>query len=303
MFFRNLTLFRFSRETALDLERLDEVLPEHALRPVGPMELSARGFVPPLGGDDVDMLTHAVNRNTMVTMGTEDKLLPSSVIADAVAVRVKKIAEDEGRKVGGRERKKIKDDVLNELVPRAFVRTGRLSAYADRKNGWLVVDTASRKAAENLLSQMREALGSFPAVPLSPQESARILMTHWVATGDLPTGFAPGDECELRYPATASGAIARCRRQDLDTDEIREHLRQGKQVFRLGLVFDDRISFVLGEDLVLRKVKFTDVVLDEQADSHENMAAEADANFALMTLEYERLLGKLVEIFAIGRPE
>jgi DNA recombination-dependent growth factor C len=302
MFFRNLTLFRFSRETALDLERLDEVLPEHALRPVGPMELSARGFVPPLGGEG-DMLTHAVNRNTMVTMGSEDKLLPSSVIADAVAVRVKKIAEDEGRKVGGRERKKIKDDVLNELVPRAFVRTGRLSAYADRKNGWLVVDTASRKAAENLLSQMREALGSFPAVPLSPQESVRILMTHWVSTGELPMGFALGDECEFRDPATASGAIARCRRQDMETEDVKEHLRQGKQVFRLGLVFDDRITFVLGEDLVLRKVKFTDVVLGEQADNHENAAAEADASFALMTLEFERLLGKLAELFVIGRPE
>jgi recombination associated protein RdgC len=74
-------------------------------------------------------------------------------------------------------------------------------------------------------------------------------------------------------------------------------------VFQLGLVFDDRISFVLGEDLILRKIKFTDVVLDEQADSHENAAAEMDATFALMALEYERLLGKLEEWFKLPRPE
>jgi recombination associated protein RdgC len=71
----------------------------------------------------------------------------------------------------------------------------------------------------------------------------------------------------------------------------------------LGLVFDDRISFVLGEDLILRKIKFTDVVLDEQADSPESAAAEMDANFALMALEYERLLGKLEEWFKLPRPE
>jgi len=115
-------------------------------------------------------------------------------------------------------------------------------------------------------------------------------------------GIAPHPH-ELRDPATASGAIARCRRQDLDTDEIREHLRTGKQVFQLGLLFDDRISFVLGEDLILRKIKFTDVVLDEQADSPESAAAEMDANFALMALEYERLLGKLEEWFKLPRPE
>ena len=71
----------------------------------------------------------------------------------------------------------------------------------------------------------------------------------------------------------------------------------------MGLVFDDRISFVLGEDLILRKIKFTDVVLDEQADSPESAAAEMDANFALMTLEYGRLLGKLEEWFKLPRPE
>jgi len=302
MFYRNLTLFRFSESVAADLERLEEALPEHRLRPVGPMEMGTRGFISPLGRNQ-EPLVHSVARNTMVSVGSEDKLLPSSVVNDELANRVQKIADEEARKVNGRERKRIKDDVMNELLPRAFVRSSRMSAYVDKKNGWLVLDTSSRKSAENTLSQIREALGSFPAVPLAPEESPRILMTHWVSTGELPEGLVLGDECELRDPATASGAIARCRRQDLDADEIREHLRTGKQVFQLGLVYDDRISFVLGEDLILRKIKFTDVVLDEQADSPESAAAEMDANFTLMAGEYARLLGKLEDWFKLPRPE
>lgn len=302
MFFRNITLFRFSAAVADDLARLDDALPAHTLRPIGPMELSARGFVSPLGlGSDV--LTHSVGRCTMVAVGSESRMLPPSVVNDELAKRVQKIVDEEGRKVSSRERKRMKDDVLNELLPRAFVKASRTRAYADKKNGWVVLDTASRGRAEDVLSQIREALGSFPAVPLAPEESPRLIMTHWIASGDLPASLALGDEIELRDPATASGAIARCRRQDLDTDEVREHLRTGKQVFRLGLVFDDRISFVLDESLVLRKVRFTDVVLDEQADSPESAAAEADANFALMALEYERLLAKLAEWFKLTRPE
>jgi recombination associated protein RdgC len=303
MFFRNLTLFRFSPSVADDLKRLDEALGEHRLRPCGPLEMATRGFVPPVGrGDDAPM-THAVNACTLITVGGEEKLLPAAVVNDELQRKVQKIAEEEGRKVGGRERKRIKEDLLTELLPRAFVRSSRMSAYVDRKNGWLVLDTASRKSAENALTQVREALGSFPAVPLAPEESPRVLMTDWLASGKLPGGLVLGDECELRDPATATGAIARCRRQDLDAEEVKEHLRNGKQVFQLGLVFDDRVSFVLGEDLVLRKLKFLDVVLDELGDSQQDAAAEMDARFALLTLELERLLGKLEEWFGLPRPE
>lgn len=302
MFFRNLTLFRFSPAVAEDLQRLDEALAEHRLRPCGPLEMSTRGFVPPVGRGEEASLTHAVNACTLVTVGGEDKLLPAAVVNDELQRKVQKIAEEEGRKVGGRERKRIKEDLLNELLPRAFVRSSRMSAYVDRKHGWLVLDTASRKSAENALTQLREALGSFPAVPLAPEEGPRVLMTDWLANGNLPAGLALGDECELRDPATATGAIAKCRRQDLDAEEVKEHLRNGKQVFQLGLVFDERISFVLGEDLVLRKLKFLDVVLDELSDSHQDAAAEMDASFALLTLELERLLGKLEEWFGLPRP-
>jgi recombination associated protein RdgC len=302
MFFRNLTLFRFSPAVAEDLKRLEEALGEHRLRPCGPLEMGTRGFVPPVGRGDEAAMTHVVNACTLLTVGAEEKLLPAAVVNDELQRKVQKIAEEEGRKVGGRERKRIKEDLLTELLPRAFVRSSRMSAYVDRKGGWLVLDTSSRKSAENALTQVREALGSFPAVPLAPEEGPRVLMTDWLANGNLPGGLALGDECELRDPATATGAIARCRRQDLDAEEVKEHLRNGKQVFQLGLVFDDRISFVLGEDLVVRKLKFLDVVLDELGDSQQDAAAEMDARFALLTLELERLLVKLEDWFGLPRP-
>ncbi len=302
MFFRNLTLFRFSPAVAADLARLDTALDEHRLRPCGPQEMFTRGFVPPVGRGEGEPLTHSVKQCTLFTVGGEDKLLPAQVVNEELHRKVQKIVEEEDRKVSGRERKRLKEDLLLELLPRAFVRQSRMAAYVDKANGWLVLDTASRKSAENALSQTRDALGSFPAVPLAPEEAPRVLMTDWLASGNLPAGLTLGDECELRDPATATGAIARCRRQDLDAEEVKEHLRNGKQVFLLGLTFDERISFVLGEDLVIRKLKFLDVVLDEMADSQADAHAEMDASLALLTLELARLLGKLEEWFGLPRP-
>lgn len=301
MFFRNLSLFRFPESTSKSLNNLAKDLESQRLRECGPMELATRGFISPFGRDSEELM-HQVGAFSLVMIGAEERLLPSVVVNEELADRVAKVAEKEGRRIGAKERKRLKEEVISELLPRAFIRPSRLPAYLDADHGWFVVDSASRKAAEDAVSQVREALGRFPAAPMAPEESPRALMTDWLIGGKLPDGLVLGEECELRDPAEA-GAVVRCRRQDLESDEVREHLKSGKQVFQLGLVFNDRMSFVLGEDLVLRKLKFLDIVLDELGeDTAESARAELDASFALMTLELKNLFEHVEKWFGIPRP-
>jgi recombination associated protein RdgC len=301
MWFRNLTLFRFSKSAAKSLKSLESRLGEHRLRACGPIELATQGFISPYGRDE-DTLLHQVGHFSLLISAREDKLLPNSVVSDELNARLRKMSEKAGKPVGSRERKRLKDEVLTDLLPRAFTRLSKRNAYLDTENGWLVIDTGSRKAAEAAVSLIREALGSFPAAPLVPDESPRVLMTDWLARGKLPAKLALGDECELRDSGD-SGAAVRCRRQDLESDEIREHLKSGKQVFQLGLVFDDRLSFSLDEDLVVRKLRFLDQVQDALGDIEaESAVAELDARFALMSLELRRLFDNLQEWFGLPRP-
>ncbi|MGB8636305.1 MAG: recombination-associated protein RdgC [Rhodanobacteraceae bacterium] len=303
MFFRNLTLFRFSATAGKSLGELDTLLGEHPLRACGPLEMFTRGFVSPLGPDE-EVMTRTLGHHTLFSLGQEDKLLPAAVVAAETSRRARARAASEGGPVSARQRRGIKQSVMEELLPKAFSRPSRTDAYVDRKHGWLVIDTASRKKAETLLGSVREALSSFPALPLAAGETPRALLTRWLDSGDLPAGLELGDECELRDPGAAGGAVVRCRHQDLTGDEIREHLRSGKQVFQLGLHFDDRLSMVLGEDLVIRKLRFHDVVVEELSyDSSEDASAEIDARFALMSLELEKLLEHLAQWFSITRPE
>lgn len=300
MFFRNLTLFRFSPAVADGLDLID-ALNDHALRAPGPMEIATAGFVPPAYSEDA-VLVLTVGHFSLFAVGRKQRLLPAAVLNQALAEKVRQVAAQEGRRVGGRERRRLRDDLLTEMLPRAFVQHTRVLAYVDRHAGWLVVDTSSRKVAEGVVSMVREALGSFPAVPPAPEESPRLLLTDWLANGKLPAGLSYGDECELRDPSTATGAIAISRRQDLDADEVREHLRNGKQVTRLGLVLDDRISFVLGDDLVVRKLRLLDIALDDLPDDQEDAFGEASAQFTLLSLEVERLLSRTAEWFGLPRP-
>ena len=171
MWFRNLTLFRFSSTIAKSLKSLESDLDEKRLRPCGPIELATRGFISPYGRDEKS-LVHRVGKFVLLTIGGEDKLLPSSVINDELSARLQKIAEKTEERVGARERKRLKEEVLTDLLPRAFIRLSKRNAYLDMENGWLVVDTASRKAAEDTVGQLREALGQKTINDLSRQSGA-----------------------------------------------------------------------------------------------------------------------------------
>ncbi|MBB5875848.1 recombination-associated protein RdgC [Xanthomonas sp. 3498] len=286
MFFRNLTLFRFP--TSIDFSEVDALLPEAQLKPVGPMEMSSRGFVSPFGAGDAT-LSHRVGDFLWLTVGGEDKILPGSVVNDLLARKVAEIEEKEGRRPGGRARKRLKDDLIAELLPRAFVRPSRTDLFLDLEHGYVAVDTSSRKAGENAMSEIRNLLGSFPVLPLNAEVAPRSVLTAWIAGEPLPEGLSIGEECQMQDPIEG-GAVVKCQNQELRSDEIGKHLEAGKQVARLALVLDDHVSFVLGDDLVIRKLKFLDGALDQLEDAgQDGVRAEMDARFALMTGEVRRL--------------
>ncbi|MGB8716605.1 MAG: recombination-associated protein RdgC, partial [Rhodanobacteraceae bacterium] len=68
MFFRNLTLFRFSATAGKSLGELDTLLGEHPLRACGPLEMFTRGFVSPLGPDE-EVMTRTLGHHTLFSLG------------------------------------------------------------------------------------------------------------------------------------------------------------------------------------------------------------------------------------------
>ncbi len=298
MFFRNLTLFRFP--TSLDLSDLESRLATCALKPVGALELSSRGFIPPFGRD-AEALSHRIGDAIWLSVGSEDKLLPSAVVNDLLQKKLAELEQKEGRRPGGRTRKRLKEDLVHELLPRAFVRPGRTDAILDLEHGICVVDSPSRKQAENVVSEIRAALGSFPALPLNAEVAPRAVLTGWIAGEPLPDGLTLGDEIELR-DAADRGCCWRGSRAELSGDEVAQHLEAGKQVTRLALALDDHASFVLGEDLVARKFKLLDGAVDGlESTERDDLHAELDARFALMAGELKRLFAVLEPALKLSR--
>lgn len=311
--FRNLTIFRFSdsfagtiREIASRTEinsgeSLQGMLSELAAKPCGPLELHSRGWVSPYGPDS-DAMFAQVGDSILLALGGEDKVLPASAVNAAVAKRVAEVEQRDGRKLPRRTRNALRDDILAELLPRALVKPYRLQGYIDLRRGLVVVDTASRKAAEGFVSELRAALGTFPALPLNAEQPPRAVLTDWLI-GDLPEGRYNGDEpiggaLHLDDSATLedgaySGGSVKLNRLEIG-EEIGTHLEAGMQCTRLGLTLDDHLSFTFDEDLAIRKLKFLDGAMDNlESFDADGLSAEIDARFSLLTGEVGALFDVL----------
>ncbi len=295
MWFRNLLVYRLTQDVDFDTEKLEAALAAKPARPCASQELATYGFVAPFGKGVDAPLVHESQGFLLISARKEERILPGSVVKDAVKEKVDEIESEQMRKVYKKEREQIKDEIVQAFLPRAFIRKSATFAAIAPAQGLIIVNASSPKRAEDLLSTLREAIGSLPVRPLTVKIAPSATMTDWVKAQQAAADFHVLDECELR-DTHEDGGIVRCKRQDLTGEEVQLHMSSGKQVTQLSLAWQDKLSFVLDDKLVVKRLKFEDL-LQEQAeqDGGDDDLSQQDASFTLMMLTLIEFLPALFE--------
>lgn len=296
MWFKNLLIYRFTKAFAHDPLALDELLASKGFVPCGNQASFSQGWVAPTGGEH-SALTHIANGYILFCLQRQEKILPAAVINEFLDEKIQHIKEAEDRTPGRKERADLKDEVIFQLLPQAFSRTSRHYGYIDTHRGLLIINSSAHKQAENFINTLRETLGSLPVVPIKAKNQAEHSMTHWLKSASAPEGFSLGGECELRDSGEES-AVVRCKNQDLCSAEINSHVLAGMYVNKLALNWQGGIECIVDNQLGIKRVKFTDMILEKCQDTEAETAAERfDADFALMTGEFANFIPALLAAF------
>ncbi|MCB1675115.1 MAG: recombination-associated protein RdgC [Halioglobus sp.] len=296
MWFKNIRAYRLSQPFNLSPEQLGERLAQRAFTPCAKSQPVSIGWVAPLGNESGE-LAHAAGGRLLIKLRREERLLPAAVVREQLQEKIAEIEARDGRKVYRKERLTLKDEIVRDCLPRAFTRSGSVLAYIDTRANWVFVDAASASRAEELLNLLRECIGSFPVLLPQVNDAPAATMTNWLVHRNLPEDFVLGQECELREPGD-EGGVVRCRGVDLLSEEVEAHLHAGRQVARLALTWEDRLSLLLAEDLCLRRLRFADELLKEnEAIPEADEAARLDADFALMAAAVTGLQERILALF------
>ena len=296
MWFKNLVIYRFTEPFTLSATELEQKLLQIPFTPCGKHELFRFGWIAPLGNTS-QQLVHSANGFLMLCGKKQEKVLPSAVINELLAERIQETEDQLGKKPAKKARDNIKDEIIFELLPKAFTFSKKTYTYIDPKGGWLIVDAASAKKAEEILSYLRKCLGTLPVVPPTTNEKPSSTMTQWLLTNQIPNDITIEDECELHSPEE-EGAIIRCKRHDLSLPEIKNHLDMGKLVSKLSISWADRLSFLIDENLNIKRLKLLDLIQDQVSEIETADEAEQfDVDFSIMSLELAGFLPRLLELF------
>ncbi|WP_039788612.1 recombination-associated protein RdgC [Herbaspirillum huttiense] len=289
--FRNAQIYRLPKAWGITAEQLAQHLAPQTFTPAGNMDMQSQGWIQPR--ESSNGLVHQVNRQFLLRLQTEKKILPSSVINQLTRERAKELEEQQGFPPGRKQTKELKEQVTDELLPRAFTRLSSMWVWIDPVNGWLVADASSPAKAEEALKLLFKAVPRFPLETVRTVMSPGAAMTDWLASDEAPDGFTVDQDTELRSTAE-SRATVRYVRHTLEADQLRQHIETGKQCTRLALTWADKISFTLAENLSIKKIALLDVLKENHDLTGKNDDERFDGDFVLFAAEAGQLISALV---------
>jgi recombination associated protein RdgC len=291
--FKNALVFRIAQWDRPAVADIEERLAGARFAECGATQPESAGWVEPRG-EKHGALVESIGGQWILKLCTETKSVPASAVKTRLEEQLDKIEQDTGRRPKGKRAKELKEEIVRDLLPRAFPKRGNATVWINPDAGFVVVDASSIKKADAIVSRLVELLGGGLSLSFLQSEiSPAVAMSGWLKSKEAPAGFTIDRDCELKQPDSEKATV-RYARHTLDIDEVGQHIEQGKVPTQVAMTWDSRVSFVLTESLAIKKIKLLDVVL-EGASSATRDDGGFDADVALMTGELGKLIPDLID--------
>lgn len=298
MFFKNLTVYRVHPEFKLPSpKKLQELLSEFEFTPCGPTDKQKYGWTSPLS-NGIFQLFLGEKDFVVFKARLQKRPIPAETIRTEVELKVKAVEAVEGRYLRTPEKAAIKDEVIMDLLPRAFTRDSyHYLVYIPSLNV-LVSDQSSTSNAEASLSLLRKTLGSLPCVPVTFKQHPSSVMTEWLKDNSkLPEKIKPLSSVKVCHDIDTDSALS-TKNLDLDSASVKEALKADFKVDQLALEFSDVFSFVAKENGNLVKIRWADQIADRNEDYDPNdRLGRLEADLTTVCLELKHFYPKWVEMF------
>ena len=281
MWFKNLSVYRLAADWKPTQEELEDKLAKAAFVPGNKSDMNSMGWVP---ARENGMLAHALS----------GQYLPATVINQFTRARAQEIEEQQGYKPGRKQMREIKEEVTDTLLPKAFSIFRDTKVWIDTQNHWLVIDAASATKADEVIGALAKVIDPLPLKSLYTEQSPAAAMTEWLLADEAPAMFTIDQDTELQSSAENKATI-RYVRQSPEKEDVQKHIQSGKQCTKLALTWSDRISFVLSDNLIIKRIAPLDILKENQDMTAMDEEERFDADMTLMTAELAGLLGALVE--------
>ena len=189
-----------------------------------PTQPESVGWVEPRG-EKHGALLESIGGQLVLKLCTETKPVPGGVVKEQLNARLEKIESETGRRPKGKASREIKDEIVHELLPRAFPKRSTTMVWIDLKARRVMIGAASSKKADAVATRLVELFGGLRLAPLQTALSPAAAMSAWLSEKQATARFSVDRECELKQPDSEKSMV-RYARHTLDNDELGEHIKK-----------------------------------------------------------------------------
>ena len=166
--FRNVRFYRFDSGWPKTEDESSQLLTQSAFEPCGPLTLRSSGWVPPCP-DAGETLSRRVNGADLLRLRSQSRVLPASAINEELEVRIEEYRERMQEPPPPREKRRMKSEARDELMPKALLKSDRIFGFVDPKEKFIAIDAAQSSVAETVPPQT--GCGSHAREPSTPAVS------------------------------------------------------------------------------------------------------------------------------------
>ena len=286
--FRNVRYYRLEGSWPESEETLSTGLETAGFEPCGPLTERSSGWVA-VDPDNSDLLARRVNGADLLRLRSQSRVLPAAVVNEELEARIEDFRRRMQEAPSPREKRRLKAEARDELMPKAMLKSDRIWAYVDLKEKVLGIDALQDSAAERVVRRLQASIDGLNIRPLQFMKPVDELLSAIFFDG-APKQFSVGRECRMQDLADAK-SIVRWTDFDLSDKSIRDHVANGLRLTHLSIVYDNIMSCVINDSGVISKMRF--LGMDDDVEDHVDPMARQDAEFVLITGTLRNLLGDL----------
>jgi len=286
--FRNIRFFSLDGVWPDSEESLSRSLETAAFRPCGPLTERSSGWIP-IDPDSSELLARRVSGCDLLRLRSQSRVLPPAAVNEELENRVEDYRQRMQERPSAREKRRLKAEARDELLPKSLLKSDRIWGYVDASKNILCVDAGQEAASDRFIRRLHASIDGLDATPLRFAQPVDELLTR-IFFDDAPASFSLGRECRMKDPGDTK-SVVRWADFDLSDPTIRNHVANGMQLTHLAIVYDNVANFVLDENGMVTKLRFLGI--DDDDIDHKDPLSRLDAEFVLLTGTLRRLLDDL----------
>jgi recombination associated protein RdgC len=295
VWFKNARVYKVAEDFNFDQVFAPQVEIFSTFQPCGQQQEKTLGFIEALpGGDSLYYIDGDV---VLMRIQEQTRIIPAQYVNKCVQARCEKIAANEDRSIGSKERQGIKDEVIFELRPKAFTKDSVYSVYFDRVNKRLVVDASSNKTSDDLVSFIRQCLGGLPCLLLQSYAVPPTTRIDALMRGNMNM---PGFGYDYYAQFTGERSESRTIKGAVNSKEY-INFSDGMKLAKSGMTYEDKFSFVVDSNYSISRLVFAEKLTEQvyASEDYETKTEQAAAAFIICYSAINELLNKLIELCGV----